>query len=312
MTPVAAFARRPVNALALAIITALALVAVFAPLLAPLDPADPGPFKVVGDPDDATPRPPSAVAPLGTVTGQLDIYHTLVWGTRSAFVFGLTVSLLAAVIGVAVGAVSGYLGGWASGLLMRFSDALTSIPVFAGVWLIDVLVLGPSLEFAVPAFDVPLTPFQKAAFEFGLSSLLVGLVLFMWMPYARLIYAEVRRLKDAEYVMAARSLGMGGPGILLRHLLPNAIGPALVLLARDIGGVVVLGAAFTFVGVRGGSEWGTLLVISRSWILGAPGNPLLYWWVYIPATVALALFGSSWNLMGDGLNAALNPQTARD
>jgi peptide/nickel transport system permease protein len=114
------------------------------------------------------------------------------------------------------------------------------------------------------------------------------------------------------FVTAARSLGVGGVRILTRHLIPNAIGPALVLLARDVGGVVVMGAAFTFVGMPGGAEWGTLLVLSRSWVLGAPGNPFAYWWAYIPATLALVVFSSTWNLLGDGLNSFLNPQTARD
>ena len=120
----------------------------------------------------------------------------------------------------------------------------------------------------------------------------------------------VRVVKEAEFVLASRSLGAGPLRIIFRHLLPNAITPAVVLLARDIGGMVVLGAAFTFVGIAGGSEWGTLLVISRDWILASPGNPLAYWWVYVPATAALVLFSVSWNLLGDGLNAALNPRTA--
>jgi peptide/nickel transport system permease protein len=313
MRGIARFARRPLNALALGVLALLVGMAVLAPLLAPQpDPANPSPFKLVGVMSDEQPKAPSAESPLGTSAGQMDIYHTLVWGTRTAFIFGLTVAGLAGLIGVTVGAVSGYTGGWVNLVLMRGADALMSLPVFAGVWLVEVLVLGPTMETAPIAFDFPLTPFQRAAFAFDLSPVLVGLVLFMWMPYARLMNGTVRVLKEAEFVTAARAAGAGGWRILWRHLLPNAIGPALVLLARDVGGVVVLGAAFTFVGMPGGSEWGTLLVVSRAWILGTPGNPFAYWWAYVPATVLLVVFSSAWNLLGDGLNAYLNPQTARD
>jgi peptide/nickel transport system permease protein len=304
------FLRHPQNVFAVGLVSVWVAVALLAPLLAPQDPLNGGPFKVVGDARDVVPRPPAPGAPLGTVTGQLDVYYTLIWGTRSALILGLTVAGLAATLGTAVGAVSAYAGGWIDGLLMRICDALMSVPVFAGVWLIDVLVLPPSMEGLQLTYAMPLTPVQKAALEFSVSPVMVGLVLFMWMPYARLVNTNVRLLKQAEFVTAARSVGMGSLSILLRHLLPNAIAPALVLLARDIGGVVVLGAAFTFVGMRGGSEWGTLLVISRSWILGTPGNPFVYWWVYIPVTAALVLFSSGWNLLGDALNAALNPRTA--
>jgi len=313
MRDFARFARRPLNATALLLLALMLLVALLAPVLAPQpDPANPSAFKLVGVMSDEVPRPPSETSPLGTAPGQLDIYHTLVWGMRTAFIFGLTVAGLAALIGISVGAVSGYMGGWLNGLLMRGTDALMSLPVFAGVWLIEVLVLGPGMETAPVAFDFPLTPFQRAAFAFDLSPVLVGLILFMWMPYARLTNASVQLLKNAEFVTAARSVGAGGLRILARHLVPNAIGPALVLLARDVGGVVVLGAAFTFVGMPGGAEWGTLLVVGRSWILGTPGNPFAYWWAYVPATVALVLFSTTWNLLGDGLNSFLNPKTARD
>jgi peptide/nickel transport system permease protein len=313
MKTFARFAGRPLNAAALAVLTAMLLVAVFAPVLAPQpDPANPSPYKVIGRMIDEVPRPPSLEAPLGTAPGQVDIYFTLVWGMRSAFIFGLTVAVLAATIGVTVGAVSAYVGGWLNSVMMRGTDALMSLPVFAGVWMIEVLILGPAMERAPIAFDFPLTRFQQVAFAFDISPVILGLILFMWMPYARLMNANVRLLKEAEFVTAARSVGVGGARILGRHLIPNAIGPALVLLARDVGGVVVLGAAFTFVGMPGGAEWGTILVIGRSWVLGTPGNPFAYWWVYIPMTLALVVFSSTWNLLGDGLNAFLNPQTARD
>lgn len=135
----------------------------------------------------------------------------------------------------------------------------------------------------------------------------MALIAFSWMPYARLINATVARLRQAEFVLASQSLGASAPRILFKHVLPNAISLVIVVLARDVGGMVMLEATFTFIGLGSGSEWGQLLVMNRDWIIGVRGNPLTYWWTYLPPTLALISFGIGWNLLGDGLNDALNP-----
>ena len=109
-----------------------------------------------------------------------------------------------------------------------------------------------------------------------------SLVLFSWMPYARLINASVLRLRNAEYVISARALGAGHARIILRHLLPNTVSPEIVLAARDVGGMVILQATFTFIGLGGNSPWGYFLAMARNWVVGPGGNPLTYWWTYIP------------------------------
>jgi peptide/nickel transport system permease protein len=304
-----AFLRRPANATGAILVLALLLVAALAPVLAPpVDPEQPS-FKNVGDENDDVPHPPSPDSPLGTVSGQIDVYHTLLWGTRSALVFGLSVALAAACLGSLAGAAAAYAGGWLDALLMRTADALTSVPLVAAVWLFEVLLarvyLPTGVGFGIE--EAPLTTFQRYALSFHVTPMLAGLALFMWMPYARLVHDRVYVLRQAEFVTAARALGMSSLGIVWRHLLPNALTPALVLLARDIGAAVVIGAAFTFVGLAGGPEWGALLVVSRSWILGVPGNPFAYWWVFLPVTAALALFSTAWNLVGDGLAVTLEP-----
>jgi peptide/nickel transport system permease protein len=96
--------------------------------------------------------------------------------------------------------------------------------------------------------------------------------------------------------------------VILRHLLPNALSPAVVMAARDVGAVVILASAFTFIGMGQSTEWGTMLVQGRDYVIGLGGNPLSYWWVFLPVTLALILFGVGWNLLGDGLNDFLNPQ----
>lgn len=271
-------------------------VAIAAPSLAPReDPDVASDFRQVGRSVDHVPHPPSAIARLGTLPGQMDVYYTVVWGTRSALRFGLLAAFGSATIGTLIGLVSGYLGGWPNKLVMGIVDAFLAFPAIAGLWLVQRVFFSAGQGGAFTGLVNFLSTMRA-------EPLLVTLILFSWMPYARIINAGTLRLKQTDYVQAARALGSGGARILLRHLLPNSISPVIVLVARDIGGMVMLAAAFTFVGFSGGSSWGGLLALGRDWIIGPGGNPFTYWWTYLPATLALLLFGIGWNLIGDGLN----------
>ena len=278
------------------------LVAILAPVLAPPDdPANPSTTRVVGRPRVGLPEPPSREALLGTTPGQLDVFYSVVWGTRSALRFGLVVTLITAVIGTLLGAISGYAGGIVHSLVLRVSDGFLAFPVLAAVWLIGQVMLPATV------WDEP-TRLQQIFLDLHLSPVLVALILFSWMPYARLVSVNVRQLKQADYVMAARAVGVPGARIIRRHLLPNALAPVIVVAARDVGAMVVLAAAFDFIGMGGGTVWGQLLAVGRDYVIGLGGNPLAYWWVFLPATLALVLFGLGWNLLGDGLNAAMDPR----
>lgn len=279
------------------------LVAILAPVLAPPDdPQDPAATQRVGTSRAGMPKPPSREAWLGTTVGQLDVYYSLVWGTRSALRFGLVVTLITAVIGTLLGAISGYAGRFVHSLVLRICDGFLAFPVLAAVWLIGQVML-PANIWAEP------TRLQQLFIDLRLTPVLVALIFFSWMPYARLVSVGVRQLKQADYVMAARAVGVPGPRIIRRHLLPNALAPAIVMAARDVGAMVVLAAAFQFVGMGSGTAWGEILTAGRDYVLGMGGNPLVYWWVFVPATAALILFGIGWNLLGDGLNAVLDPRT---
>lgn len=281
------------------------VVAILAPQLAPPDdPDNPSRTRVVGKYYDPMPRPPTEEVLLGTAPGQLDIYYSLVWGARSVLAFGLAVTVSTALFGILVGALSGYVGGAIHGLIMRVTDAFLAFPVIAGVWLLQ-QVLMPASPYA------DLNPVQQAFFDLGLDPVLLTLILFSWMPYARLTSANVVQLKRTEYVEAARSIGVRRRRIIGRHLLPNALPPVIVLGARDVGAMVILATAFTFIGLGASTEWGQLLVVSRDYIIGSGGNPLTYWWVFVPTTLALIFFGVGWNLLGDGLNTVLDPRVAR-
>jgi len=291
--------------LACVILSLFLAVAGLAPLLAPPeDPENPSMIRIVGGSHKAMPQPPGEGALLGTGVGQIDIYYSLVWGARSALRFGLMVALSTALIGALVGAVGGYFGGMVYSLIMRITDGFLAFPGIAAVWLIG-QVLMPANIFAEP------TPLQQTFSDLHLTPVLLGLVFFSWMPYARLISVHMIQLKQTEYVLAARAVGMRDSRIIRRHLLPNALSPLMVLAARDVGGMVVLAAAYDFIGMGGGGEWGMLMVAGRDYVIGAGGNPLVYWWVFLPATLALVLFGIGWNLLGDGLNTVLDPRIVR-
>jgi len=309
------FLRRWQNLAGLAIVGLFVFIALAAPLLAPqADPEKFSAFRLVPGLHDRFPLGPSRYALMGTVAtgilgGQLDVFYTLVWGARSALRFGLLVALTTAVIGVLIGAASAYIGGWVNNLVMRITDAFLAFPVVVGVVLFEQLV-AMSSQFAVAYhYDQPLSePGPLATFLVSLDPVMVALIVFSWMSYARMTNALVMVIKQTQYIQASRALGTSPGRIILRHILPNSISPAIILAARDIGGMVLMQASFTFIGLGGGSEWGGLLVASKNWVIGPGGNPLHYWWVFVPVTLALILFGIGWNLLGDGLNDWLNPR----
>lgn len=292
----------------------LAGLAIAAPYLAPQDDSsNPQIFLQVGRGTDSIPHPPSNNALLGTLSGQFDVFFTVVWGLRQAFQFGLSVTLIAAAVGILYGATSAYLGGFANNLMMRISDAFLTFPVLAAIVFTSqiIAVILQQVGYYVSYyqgwyFTGTLTVFQQMLVKF--DRVAWALILFSWMPYARLVNASVLRLRNIDYVTSARALGASHGRIILRHLLPNAISPEIVLAARDVGGMVILQATFTFIGLGGNSPWGQLLATARDWIVGPGGNPLVYWWTYLPATLVLILFSISWNFVGDSLNEWLNPR----
>jgi peptide/nickel transport system permease protein len=299
------FLTRWTNLFGLLLVGGIVLVAMAAPQIAPpLDPKNPAEFKVVGRWSDQMPHPPSETALLGTAGGQTDIFYSLVWGARSALQFGVTSALATAIFGVLLGAISGYLGGLFNSFVMRITDAFLTIPVIAGVWLIQQLLFPPYSPLVAPP------PIRVLMESLNVNPVMLAIILFSWMPYARLINANVLRLKTVDFILASQSLGVSKPRMIFKHVLPNTISPAVVLLARDIGGLVILEATFTFIGLGVGNVWGEMLVNNRNWIIGTAGNPFAYWWVYVPPTIALIVFGVSWNLLGDGLNDLLNPREA--
>lgn len=321
------FWRRRSNWLALLLLLLFVTMAVGAPWLAPpSDPANPLPFKSLGQSIQRTPRPPSpenilgtipqiAVLPLfGVSPGQdayyeWDIYYTLIWGTRSALRFGLVVTLLTAVIGITIGALSAYWGGRAERLLMSITDAFLAFPIIAALWVIHRTLFSQVLAF----FPDPETWrwWEHLLAAWKINPIMLTLILFCWMPYARMTNTTVSQLRQTAFVEAAVALGASGTRLLRHHLLPNALSPIIVLMARDVGGMVVLAATFVFIGFGGDIAWAIMLVAGRDFVVGRSGNPFFYWWAFVPIALALTMFALSWNLLGDGLNEAMNPRRSR-
>jgi peptide/nickel transport system permease protein len=312
------FLSRVPNLIALFIVISYISVAIAAPELAPDKTAEQSAaYNKMTSETRFFPHPPAKEAPFGTIAtnrlnNHIDVYSNVIWGTRSALEFGLIVALTTALFGAIIGAASAYFGGLFNNVVMRITDAFLTFPIIVGVLLIQQLfnlMLGSYAPMRVLLSEAPPQPSIFMDLLSRINPLMLALILFSWMPYARVINAVVMRAKEMDYIKASRALGASHSRIILHHLLPNTISPAIVMAARDIGGVVILQATLTFIGLGGDSVWGAMLATGRRWIIGPGGNPLTYWWVFIPGTLALILFGVGWNLLGDGLNEWLNPRT---
>ena len=283
---VKALLRNRISVAGILLVLSFGAVALLAPVLAP--PADPSqPYQMPRAGFMAEPQPPGSDHPLGTTQGQYDIYYGIVWGTRTAFKIGLIVTSLTVLVGGSLGAVSGYLGGWADEILQRIVEIFLAFPFLLAA-LTMATVLGPKLHN-------------------GLISGMIALITFGWPGYARLIRGDVLTVKERDFVVAARALGEPGWLILLRHVVPNAMYSLLVVASLDIGTNVLAFTALSFLGLgtnEGYADWGQLLSYARNWI------PTLakYWYIVVYPGLALLLFVLAWNLIGDAFRDALDPK----
>jgi len=305
------------NWLGLLLVSLFLFMAIAAPMLSPQDPEKPGTVKIIGNPlRERQPLPPSVEAPLGTMANQSSVYHTLVWGTRSAVTFGLSVSIFSMIIGVIIGTLSAFSNRWLNDFLMRITDAFLAFPMIAGVvmfrQIVTILLANAGVEKWMSATGT-VTVFAPENLPVGLvflqnlDPLMLTFILLSWMPYARIMNSVVQRVKTLEYIEAARISGTRKSKIIFKHVLPNSISPAIIMAARDVGGTVILQTTFSFVGLGGNSPWAQSLVSARDWIIGL-GGQFDFWWVFLPITLTIVLFGIGWNLLGDGLNDLLNPR----
>ncbi|GAB4505436.1 MAG: ABC transporter permease [Anaerolineales bacterium] len=224
---------------------------------------------------------------LGTSQGQYDIFYGVIWGTRTAFRTGFIVVIATFLIGVIIGSVSAFYGGVVDNIIMRIVDVFLTLPFILAA-LIMAAVLTPKIgKSLIPS--------------------IIALITFGWMGYARIIRGDILSIKERDYIMAARVIGVKDSRILFRHIIPNAIFPTLVLASLAIGDVVLSFAALSFLGIGteiGYADWGQVLSFARNWItsLGT------YWYIVVWPGITLVLFVMGWNLVGDALRDVLDPR----
>ncbi len=276
----------PTSLAGVLLILGFTVIAVFAPQLAP--PVQPSnPYMIPRASYQSQPQPPDSEHLMGTTQGQYDIYYGLIWGTRTAFRVGLIVTSAIAFLGLVIGSISAFYGGIVDEIIMRIVDIFMTMPFLVAA-MVMVTILGT-----------------------GLDNVMIALIAFGWMGYARLIRGDIKAIKEIDYVQAAHALGASSFRIIVRHMLPNAIFPIFVMATMDIGSMVLTAAALSFLGIGaqlGYADWGQLISFARNWMLGGYGNPVQYWYTVIFPGVAIVLFVLGWNLLGDALRDALDPR----
>lgn len=270
----------------LTLVLLFVMVALCAPWLAPVHNAN-NPYQMPQTSYAIAPQPPSAQHWFGTTEQQYDLYYGVVWGTRLAFVVGVSVTFFAFLIGLLVGAISAYFGGKVDEVLMRLTDVVFAVPSLVLAMVIAAM-LGPDIK-----------------------NMMLALTVVSWPSYARLIRGDILSVKRRDYVTAARTLGASGPRVLVRHILPNSIYPAVVVASLDIGYVVLTAASLSFLGLGaqpGTADWGQLIAMARNWVLGTAQHPFAYWYTVLAPGGAIFLFVLGWNLLGDAFRDILDPR----
>ena len=271
--------------LGFALLIFFVIVAILAPFIASPPPGrDPYIMPIVTW--SSNPLPPSPEHPFG-VAGKRDIFYGVVWGTRTAFRVGIIVTLISTALGLLIGSVAGYFGKLWDEILMRITDIFMAIP-----FLVAAMVLTTILGT-------------------GLDKGMVAMTVFSWMGPARLIRGNILQVKEEQFVLAAKALGVSDFSIIIRHVLPNTIFPVLIQASMRMGSLVITAAALSFLGVgapQGYADWGALLNYARNWMLGGQGEALKYWYMTVFPGVAMVLFVLAWNLVGDALRDAFDPR----
>jgi peptide/nickel transport system permease protein len=282
--------KNPLSIIGISIIIAFLIVAIFAPVIAPPPEGHNNIYQIPRSGYSATPQPPNEEHPFGTTEGQYDIFYGVIWGTRSAFQVGLIVVGSILLIGITLGSIAGYFGGIIDEIIMRITDIFMAFPNLILAMAITV-ALGPSL-----------------------TSVMYALIIVSWPSYTRLIRGDILTVREEDYVEATRGVGSSHARIIIRHILPNAIFPSLVMASLDIGAVVLSAAALSFLGLgapEGYADWGQMIQFARNWIVGPPGNPLAYWYTVTIPGLFILFFVLGWNLIGDAFRDILDPRIGR-
>jgi peptide/nickel transport system permease protein len=254
------------------VILAFIIIAIFAPLLAPYDPLEPDLYTVL--------QQPSGAHWLGTDSLGRDTLSRIIYGTQTSLMIGLIVVACASIVGMTLGTLAGYFGGWTHIIIMRIIDSLMSFPMILLAMVVASL-LGSGVRNVIIALSVALVP-----------------------SYARVMCGQVLSVKENDYVLAGRSIGAGNLRIMLRHIVPNCFAPLLVMVTMALGGVVLAEAGLSFLGIGitpPTPAWGSMVNDGRQYLLT---SPILS---FAPG-LALMFLVFAFNMVGDGLRDALDPR----
>jgi len=226
-------------------------------------------------------RPPSSNHPFGTDEVGRDIYSRVIMGTRLSFQIGLIIIFIAMGIGVPLGIIAGYVGGWLNEIIMRVTDIFLSIP---GLLLALAIVgaLGP-----------------------GIKNAMLALSIVWWPGYVRLVQGKTLSLREESYVEAAKSIGASKLRVIFSHILPNCTSPIIVKASMDMGMAILFAANLGFIGVGAQPpipEWGAMISTGRNYLPD-------HWWMATFPGMAILITVLGFNLLGDGLRDVLDPQS---
>jgi peptide/nickel transport system permease protein len=268
----ARFRRNKLAMSGLVMVGGLFLVSLFAPWLAPYDPG----FIDL----KAVLMPPDSEHWLGTDPLGRDVLSRIIYGSQVSLKVGFVSVGLATLIGILVGSLAGYYGGWTDLVLMRFVDLMLCFPSFFLI-LAVIAVLEPSIW-----------------------NIMVVIGITSWMGVARLVRAELLSLKEREFVVAARALGASDVRLILRHLLPNALAPVMVSATLGVAGAILTESALSFLGLGvqpPTPSWGNILTAGKD-------NIEIAWWLSVFPGLAILLTVMSYNLLGEGIREAIDPR----
>jgi peptide/nickel transport system permease protein len=286
------FRRSRTTMVAAAITILFFLLAIFAPLLAVQNPFDPAQLQLMN----------SRISPLWTADGQTpfllgtdeqgrDVFSAILYGLRISLTVGVLGMLLASTIGITLGLVAGYVGGAVDSVIMRIADVQLTFPAI----LIALIVNGVAKSLLGNRLD-PISMLVVLVIAIGLS---------FWVQYARTVRGSVMVEKNKDYVAAAQLIGLPAPVIMLRHVLPNAMGPVLVIATINLALAILTEATLSFLGAGMPDTMpslGTLIRIGNNYLFAGE------WWIVAFPGIALAGLILSINLLGDWLRDALNPK----
>lgn len=273
--------KSPLAVMGLVIILIMISIAVAAPRIAPHDPDEIDQYNAH--------EAPSEDHPFGTDELGRDIYSKVLHGTWTSLRIGVVVVSITLTIGITLGLIAGYYGGWTDEIIMRVTDVFLAFP-------------GLILALAITATLIAKDPQTDR-----LQWVMVALAAVGWPGYVRLVRGTVLSVKENAYIEAARAIGARDPRIMTRHLLPNCLSPIIVTATMNLGGVILAAAGLGFLGLGaapGSNEWGIMVAGGMQYLVKS-------WWIATFPGLAILVTVLGFNLLGDGLRDILDPKLRR-